>query len=199
MQDQILVLNNNYFPISVSSYRNAFSNLATGSQYALDVHYELDDKGTVNFESIEYWNVIRSIDEWLELPIRPYDSFIHAVCGPVRLPTVVLCSDYKGIMNIKAKFPTKQNIWSRDNYTCVYTGEKLNRETLSVDHVIPKSMGGGCTWENLVTCQRILNSNKGSKTLKEAKLKLRYKPFKPSDGYQFNLYKQEWYSFVANM
>ena len=90
-------------------------------------------------------------------------------------------------------------IWSRDNYTCVYTGEKLNRETLSVDHVIPKSMGGQCTWENLVTCQRILNSNKGSKTLKEAKLKLRYTPFKPSDGYQFNLYKQEWYSFVANM
>lgn len=199
MQDQILVLNSNYFPISVSSYRNAFSNLATESQFALDVHYELDENGAVNFESIEYWNVIKSIDEWMSLPIRPYDDFIHAVRGPVRIPSVVLCSDYKGIMNIKAKFPTKQNIWERDNYTCVYTGEKLNRATLSVDHVIPKSIGGKCTWENLVTCQRILNSNKGSKTLKEAKLKLRYTPFKPADGHQFNLYKQEWYSFVANM
>ena len=198
MTDQILVLNKHYFPISVSSYRNAFSNLATESQYALDVHYELDDNGTVNFESIEHWNIIKSIDEWLELPIRPYDSFIHAVCGPVRLPTVVICSEYAGIMNIKAKFPTKQNIWERDNYTCVYTGEKLNRETLSIDHIIPKSKGGGSTWENLVTCQRILNSNKGSKTLKESKLKLRYKPVKPADGRQFDLYKQEWHSFVAN-
>ena len=199
MQDQILVLNNHFFPISVSSYRRAFSNLATGSQFALDMHYELDDKGNVNFESIEYWNVIKSIDEWLTLPIRPYDEYIHTVNGPVRLPTVLLCSNYKGIMNIKAKFPTKQNIWERDKYTCVYTGEKLNKETLSIDHVIPKSSGGGSTWENLVTCQRRLNSNKGSKSLKEAKLKLRYRPYKPKDGYQFNLYKQEWHSFVANM
>tara|TARA_R110001606_G_C15215706_1_gene633394 strand:- start:284 stop:775 length:492 start_codon:yes stop_codon:yes gene_type:complete len=162
------------------------------------MHYELDDNGAVNFESIEYWNVIKSIDEWMALPIRPYDDFIHTVNGPVRLPTVVLCSNYKGIMNIKAKFPTKQNIWERDKYTCVYTGEKLNKETLSIDHVIPKSSGGCSTWENLVTCQRILNSNKGSKSLKEAKLKLRYRPYKPKDGYQFNLYKQEWHSFVAN-
>tara|TARA_R110000764_G_scaffold20248_6_gene52127 strand:- start:590 stop:1189 length:600 start_codon:yes stop_codon:yes gene_type:complete len=199
MQDQILVLNKHYFPISVSPYRNVFSNLATESQYALDVHYELDDDGAVNFESIEYWNVIKSIDEWLDLPIRPYDDFIHSVCGPVRLPTVVVCAEYTGIMNIKAKFPTKQNIWERDKFTCVYTGEKLNRETLSIDHVIPKSKGGGSTWENLVTCQRILNSNKGSKTLKEAKLKLQYRPFKPADGHQFDLYRQEWHSFVANM
>jgi 5-methylcytosine-specific restriction endonuclease McrA len=155
--------------------------------------------GAVNFENIEYWNVIKSIEEWMALDIRPYDDFIHTVSGPIRIPSVVICSDYKGIMNIKAKFPTKQNIWERDNYTCVYTGEKLNRTTLSIDHVIPKSKGGGSTWENLVTCQRILNSNKGSKTLKEAKLKLRYKPFKPVDGHQFNLYKQEWHSFVANM
>lgn len=199
MHDQILVLNNHYFPISVSSYRNAFSNLCTGSQHALDIHYELDEHGSVNFENIEYWNVIKSIDVWMALPIRPYDNYIHTVNGPIRLPTVVICNNYKGIMNIKAKFPTKQNIWERDNYTCVYTGEKLNRATLSIDHIIPKSKGGGSTWENLVTCQRVLNSNKGSKTLKEAKLKLRYKPFKPADGHQFNLYKQEWHAFVANM
>ena len=198
MQDQILVLNNNYFPISVSSYRNAFSNLATGSQYALDVHYELDDKGTVNFESIEYWNVIRSIDEWLELPIRPYDSFIHAVCGPVRIPTVVLCSDYKGIMHKRAKFPTKRNIWERDKYTCVYTGKKLQKTELSIDHVFPKSMGGKDTWDNLVTCDKLLNSKKSNKLLSETKLKLQYKPFKPLDGYKFEIYREEWHSFLAN-
>lgn len=196
---QILVLNNHYFPIGVSSYRNVFSNLATGSQHALDIYYELDASGSVNFESIEYWNVVKSIDEWMDLPIRPYDNYIHTVSGPVRLPTVVICSEYKGIMHIKAKFPTKQNIWERDNRTCVYTGKKLTQEELSVDHVIPKSKGGEDTWENLVTCDRLLNSQKGSKTLKEARLKLRYKPYRPRDGYQFNLYKEEWHSFVANM
>jgi len=199
MRDQILVLNCHYFPIGVSSYRNVFSNLATESQYGLDIHYEFNNDGSVNFENINYWNVVRSIDEWMDLPIRPYDNFIHTVRGAVRLPTVVICSSYKGIMHIKAKFPTKQNIWERDNYTCVYTGKKLNKETLSVDHVIPRSKGGNSTWENLVTCDRLTNSNKGSKTLVEAKLKLKYKPYRPRDGYQFNLYKEEWHSFVANM
>ena len=99
MRDQILVLNCHYFPIGVSSYRNVFSNLATESQYGLDIHYEFNNDGSVNFENINYWNVVRSIDEWMDLPIRPYDNFIHTVRGAVRLPTVVICSSYKGIMH----------------------------------------------------------------------------------------------------
>ncbi len=199
MKDQILVLNSHYFPIGVSSYKNVFSNIATESQYGLDIQYEFKMDGSINFENINNWNVIRSIYEWMDLPIRPFDNFIHTVSGPVRLPTVVVCSSYKGIMNVKAKFPTKQNIWERDNYTCVYTGQKLNKQTLSVDHVVPRSKGGASTWENLVTCDRLTNSKKGSKNLLESKLKLKYKPYKPKDGFQFNLYKEEWHSFVANM
>ncbi|MDB4430213.1 HNH endonuclease [bacterium] len=198
MTDGILVLNNNYFPIGINTYRNVFSNLACESQYALDIHYGLNDDGSTNLEVIDYWNVIKSIDEWFKLPIRPFDNYIHTVKGPVRVPTVVVCSYFKGIHFKRALFPTKKNIWERDNYTCVYTGKKLSKNELSIDHIYPKSRGGKDTWENLVTCDKQLNSNKSNKLLSETNLKLRYKPFKPIDGYKFEVYREEWNSFLAN-
>ena len=198
MKDHTLILNKYYFPINVDDYKRVFTNIATGSQLPLDIHYEVNEDGTINFENINFWNIIKSIDAWMELPIRPYDNFIHTVNGPVRLPTVVICSVYKGIMHKKAKFPTKKNIWERDKYTCVYTGKKLKKVELSVDHVYPKSKGGKDTWDNLVTCDKLLNSKKGNMLLSETNLKMRYKPFKPVDGYKFEIYKEEWHSFLAN-
>ena len=196
--NQILILNKHYFPISVDEYKRIFTNISTGSQLPLDIHYEVNEEGIADFKTIEYWNVIKNIQEWCELPIRPYDDYIRTVNGPIRLPTVVLCSNFSGIMHKKAKFPTKRNIWERDKYTCVYTGKKLSKEELSVDHVFPKSKGGKDTWENLVTCDKLLNSKKGNKSVSETKLKLKYKPFKPGDGYKFEIYRDEWYSFLAN-
>ena len=194
----ILILNKHYFPISVDEYKRVFTNISTGSQFPLDIHYEFSEDGVADFKTIEYWNVIQNIQEWCDLPIRPYDNYIRTVNGPIRLPTVVLCSNYHGIMHKKAKFPTKKNIWERDKYTCVYTDKKLSKEELSVDHVFPKSKGGKDTWENLVTCDKLLNSKKGNNLLSETKLKLKYKPFKPADGYKFEIYRDEWYSFLAN-
>lgn len=54
-----------------------------------------------------------------------------------------------------------------------YCGAK---EQLTLDHVVPSCLGGGNSWENLVTCCARCNSRKGSKTLAELKWKLRSKP-----------------------
>ena len=76
--------------------------------------------------------------------------------------------------------------------------KKLKKAELSVDHVYPKSKGGRDTWDNLVTCDKLLNSKKSNKLLSETNLKIRYKPFKPADGYKFEIYRDEWHSFLAN-
>lgn len=198
MKDRVLILNKHYFPIGINTYRNVFCNLATKSQHALDIQYALNEDKTINFETIDNWAIIKSLHEWAELPIRPYDDYINTVNGPIRIPTVVVCSTFKGMNFRRAQFPTKKNIWARDNYTCVYTGKRLSKEELSVDHVYPKSRGGQDSWDNLVTCNKQLNSDKGNKLLSETKLKLRYKPYKPKDGFKFDIYRDEWYSFLAN-
>jgi 5-methylcytosine-specific restriction endonuclease McrA len=192
---KILVLNKFYFPIGVEGAERVFCNIFSGSVIPLDVAYEVVNS-VVDYNNIEYFTAIKSVDEWLSLPIRSYDNYIHTTRGPIRVPQVVVCSSFDRIIYNKVQFPTKQNIYRRDNFTCVYTGRKLTQDELSVDHVIPRCKGGNDTWENLVTCTRSLNSKKGNKSLEEAGLKLRYRPYKPKNGLVLDAYKEEWGAFL---
>jgi 5-methylcytosine-specific restriction endonuclease McrA len=71
----------------------------------------------------------------------------------------------------------RENIFKRDDNECLYCGSKKN---LTIDHVTPKSKGGKNTWQNLVTCCKRCNISKDSKTLKEANMKLKYNPYRPT-------------------
>ena len=50
-------------------------------------------------------------------------------------------------------------VWSRDGLTCQYCG-LLNPPSLSIDHVIPRSLGGSDSYYNLVTACFKCNSIK---------------------------------------
>jgi 5-methylcytosine-specific restriction endonuclease McrA len=68
--------------------------------------------------------------------------------------------------NIQKVPPTRENIYRRDNFECVYCGDS-NQRTLTLDHVIPQSKGGRNTWDNLVTACKRCNSEKADLTLEE--------------------------------
>ena len=58
----------------------------------------------------------------------------------------------------------RHEIYNRDNYTCVYCNKnEHNVFYLTLDHVKPLSFGGTYDKENLVTCCRKCNWNKGCK------------------------------------
>jgi hypothetical protein len=65
---------------------------------------------------------------------------------------------------------SRVGIFSRDGWSCVYCGSST-KKTLTVDHVIPVSRGGGNTWSNLVTACSKCNSAKGDKLLEECSIK----------------------------
>ncbi len=71
----------------------------------------------------------------------------------------------------------RHRIFKRDNHTCSYCGTSKN---LTIDHILPKSRGGGNTWLNLTTCCKNCNRVKDNKTPEEAGMKLINKPFEPS-------------------
>jgi len=71
----------------------------------------------------------------------------------------------------------RKRIFKRDNNTCQYCGSKKH---LTIDHVMPRSRGGGNTWTNLVTSCSPCNVKKGNRTPEEAKMKLMNKPHEPS-------------------
>ena len=72
---------------------------------------------------------------------------------------------------------SRRSVFARDGYQCQYCGQ-TGRE-LTIDHVVPKRLGGGATWENLVACCRRCNTRKGDKTPEKAGMKLLRQPRRP--------------------
>ena len=72
----------------------------------------------------------------------------------------------------------KKNIFKRDAYTCQYCGRN-GGERMTIDHVVPKSLGGRTVWENVVSACRGCNLRKGNKSPGEVGLRLLRKPIRP--------------------
>lgn len=96
----------------------------------------------------------------------------------VRGPEVIRLLDYNEIPDLEIRL-TRRNLLLRDNFTCQYCGKKVSSSTFTIDHVLPKSRGGGGSWENFVVACFKCNVTKRDRTPEEAKLTLRTKPSKP--------------------
>lgn len=59
----------------------------------------------------------------------------------------------------------RKQIFERDGYVCLFSGEKLPEDELDADHVISRSKGGRTTSENLMTVSKVLNVKKNDKDL----------------------------------
>lgn len=60
---------------------------------------------------------------------------------------------------------TRDQLFERDGWRCVYCGEIFAAEELTVDHVQPRMRGGDHSGGNLVTACRGCNSRKGHSRL----------------------------------
>jgi 5-methylcytosine-specific restriction endonuclease McrA len=72
----------------------------------------------------------------------------------------------------------KKNIFKRDAFTCQYCGRN-GGERMTIDHVIPKSLGGRTVWDNVVSACRACNLRKGNKSPRDVGLRLVRKPTRP--------------------
>jgi 5-methylcytosine-specific restriction endonuclease McrA len=70
----------------------------------------------------------------------------------------------------------RQHLLHRDNYTCQYCGVTVNLQTMTYDHVMPRSRGGKTSWENIVAACGPCNRKKSDRTPEEARMQLRVKP-----------------------
>ncbi|MBI3359730.1 MAG: HNH endonuclease [Chloroflexi bacterium] len=74
---------------------------------------------------------------------------------------------------------TRRNVLLRDRYTCQYCGRQPGKETLTLDHVTPRSRGGETVWENVVAACGPCNRRKADRMPVEASLRLRRPPRAP--------------------
>lgn len=85
----------------------------------------------------------------------------------------------------------KKEILRRDGYRCQYCGRRLSR--LTIDHVVPRRLGGQHSWDNLVSACPNCNRKKGGKTLRAASMRLLRPPREPTPTalYRLGQYLQE--------
>lgn len=94
---------------------------------------------------------------------------------------------------------TKKEILRRDDFTCQYCGQRA--PYLTVDHVIPRRLGGEYVWENLVAACPACNHRKGSHTPEQVNMRLLRQPKAPPSNatYLFARHleqNQEWLPFM---
>ena len=94
---------------------------------------------------------------------------------------------------------SKREVLRRDDYRCQYCGQAGSR--LTVDHIVPRRLGGPYSWDNLVTACPTCNRRKGGRSLAEAHMRLLQQPFEPSPsaGYLFGRYRHvyhEWERYL---
>ncbi len=133
-----------------------------------------------NFEPLTICKVKRAINLVIlgkaEVVENRNGEKIRSVTISFYVPSVLRLKYY---INIKRKdiALTKKNIIRRDGHQCQYCGTASG--IMTTDHVIPKTLGGGDSWENLVCACVKCNNKKGGRTLEEAKMRLLKKAKKP--------------------
>jgi 5-methylcytosine-specific restriction endonuclease McrA len=70
---------------------------------------------------------------------------IRAVNMDVPLPSVIALTEYVPQPNQKPAF-TRRNVFLRDGYKCQYCAKMYRTHDLSLDHVLPKCVGGRLEW-----------------------------------------------------
>lgn len=100
------------------------------------------------------------------------------------LPTVIRLRHYITLPYKEIPL-TRRNVLYRDNHTCQYCGYR--GDDLTLDHVLPRSRGGGDTWDNLITACVHCNVRKGNRTPEEATMPLQIPPRRPYSSLYFEL------------
>jgi 5-methylcytosine-specific restriction endonuclease McrA len=98
--------------------------------------------------------------------------------GVYPIPTVVRLVSYVVTRWRHSRGPawTRPGVLARDGHRCGFCGKAAS----TIDHVLPRSRGGGNTWENTVAACGRCNNRKGDRTPAEARMPLRWTPVAPS-------------------
>lgn len=94
---------------------------------------------------------------------------------------------------------TKREVLRRDDYTCQYCGQRV--PYLTVDHVVPRHLGGRHAWDNLVAACPACNHHKGGRTVEQSQMHLLRPPGEPpaTAKYLFAHHlreNQDWVPFI---
>tara|TARA_Y100000385_G_scaffold288976_1_gene357051 strand:+ start:862 stop:1371 length:510 start_codon:yes stop_codon:yes gene_type:complete len=120
-------------------------------------------KEAITYIWLDKCRVLEWYDDWI----------VRSNTWETRVPSVIMLKEYQRRRRVP-RF-SKTNLYLRDLYTCQYCSKSLPRKLLTLDHVVPISMGGKTRWDNIVAACGPCNSAKGNKT----RIKPKRMPYQP--------------------
>jgi 5-methylcytosine-specific restriction endonuclease McrA len=107
-----------------------------------------------------------------------YSEELRSPSTCIKTPAVLRLK--KKVITIKrgVRF-SRLNVYTRDNFTCMYCGDRLGCSELTFDHVLPRSRGGKTRWDNIVTACHDCNRRKGNRTPEQASMEPLRRPYRP--------------------
>jgi len=135
-------------------------------------------------EAIMYmWHDKCTVLDWYD------DWVVRSPSWETKVPSVIILKDYVR-KKTQVRF-SKNNVYLRDLYTCLYCEQHVSRSMATLDHVIPLSLGGKTTWENIATACNKCNGIKANRT----NMKPVYVPYRP--GYYELVRKKKQFEIEA--
>jgi 5-methylcytosine-specific restriction endonuclease McrA len=170
LDSKVLVLNRLYMAVRVISARRAFCLLCRDLAEVIHV----DDGQFLNYDFASWTEVSQLAREYE----RDRHDWVSTVRFDVAVPRIVRLLGYDRLPEQRVKL-NRRNLFARDRNRCQYCGHHFPTNELSIDHVRPRSQGGGDSWENLVCACIRCNARKGGRTPDQALMKLIRQPVQP--------------------
>lgn len=177
LNSSVLVLNKLYMAIRVTSARRAFSLLCREMAEVIAV----DDGSYASYDFDSWLGLSQYRDQFSE-----DTDWVRTVRMHIAVPKVIRLLGYDRLPAQTVKL-NRRNLYARDRNTCQYCGSKFPTSELTLDHVVPRRLGGKSTWTNLVCACVACNSHKGGRTPTQAHMKLISKPYQPRRNPVINL------------
>lgn len=166
----VLLLNRLYMAVRVISAKRA-----------LTLMYR-DLAEVVSVEDGQYLSY--DFNDWVEVSqakatFEPeLHDWIRTVRFQIAVPKIVRLLGYDKLPKARVKL-NRRNLFARDHNRCQYCGRRFPPSELSIDHVVPRSQGGGTSWENVVCACTKCNVRKGGRTPQQARMRLISTPRRP--------------------
>jgi len=178
-----LVLNRNWQPVHVANVQRALRLLFSGAACVVDPE---------NYQ-------VYSWDDWSMVQPQLDEPAIRTVALRLKIPEVLVLTQFDRLPKSTVSF-SKRNVFKRDRYTCQYCGVQPSRKEFTIDHVVPRALGGQTTWENCVLACMECNHRKADLPLPRTGMKLRRTPDQPAWRPLYsahNVQRKSWKNFIS--
>ncbi len=123
---------------------------------------------------------------------------MHSPSITIRVPSVIRLIYLIRRPRLQRKL-NRRELFARDNYTCQYCSQQT--KDLTIDHVVPRFLGGEHIWENLVSACKPCNQRKAGRPPGATGMRLLRKPSPPPPARYYLMYQRpegypEWQKYI---